>query len=108
MFQRKLQFNNYSLNTFNMPDMKKIPVFKIVIIVWLVLSTCYVIYGEYTRLTIYVGQRAYNAGITNAVNQLIEQTKACQPIPITSGDQKVEVISVACLKAPAGTEAATK
>lgn len=87
---------------------KKIPVFKVILIVWLVLSTCYVIYGEYTRLTVYVGQRAYNAGVTSAVNQLIEQTKACQPIPVTSGDQKVEVISVACLQAPAETAEVTK
>lgn len=87
---------------------KKIPVLKIVLIVWLVFSVCYVVYGEYTRLAVYVGQRAYNAGITNAVNQLIEQTKACQPIPITSGDQKVEVISIACLKAPAENAEVTK
>ena len=87
---------------------KKIPVLKVIMIVWLVLSTCYVIYGEYTRLTVYVGQGAYNAGITTAVNQLIEQTKTCQPIPITSGDQKIEVISLACLKAPAATEEKAK
>ena len=91
-----------------MIDSKKIPVRRIILLVWLVLATCYVIYGEYTRIQVMVGQRAYNAGITNAVNQLIEQTKSCQPIPITSGDQKVEVISVACLKAPAESAETTK
>lgn len=89
-------------------DHKKIPVGKIILIVWLVLATCYVIYGEYNRLTVFVGQRAYNAGITTAVNQLIEQTKACQPIPITSGNQKVEVIAVSCLKPPAENADAAK
>lgn len=82
-------------------DHKKIPVLKVVIIVWLVLSTCYVVYGEYTRLTVYVGQRAYNTGLRDAVNQLIEQSKTCQPIPVTSSDQKVSLISIECLKAPA-------
>ena len=91
-----------------MHEMRKIPVLKVVMIVWLVLSTCYVIYGEYTRLSVYVAQRAYNMGLAEAVNQLIAQTQSCQPIPVTSGDKKVQVISIDCLKAPAGTETTTK
>lgn len=91
-----------------MLDKKKIPVLKIIMIVWLVLSTCYVIYGEYTRLNVYVAQRAYNMGLTEAVNQLITQAQTCQPVPVTSGDKKIQVISVECLKAPAGSEGATK
>jgi len=89
-------------------DMKKIPVLKVIMIVWLVLSTCYVVYGEYTRLNVYVAQRAYNMGLSEAVNQLIQQAQTCKAIPITSGNQKIEVVSTACLKPPAGSEAAPK
>jgi hypothetical protein len=91
-----------------MYDKKKFPVLKVIMIVWLALSTCYVVYGEYTRLKVYVAQRAYNMGLAEAVNQLIAQSQTCQPIPVTSGDKKIEVISIACLKAPADTEATTK
>lgn len=90
-----------------MIDTKKIQWGKILLIVWVVFSICYVIYNEYSRLQNYVGERAYNAGITTAVNQLIEQTKSCQPIPVTSGNQKVQIISLDCLKNPAPSSAPT-
>jgi len=87
----------------NMKD-KKISVLCIVLIVWLVFSTAYVIYGEYNRFTVFVAQRSYNAGITDSVIQLMEQSKTCQPIPVTANGAQVNLINIECLKAPADSD----
>ena len=84
-----------------MRDIKKTPVLKVILIIWIIFASSYVIYGEYTRLRVFVAQRSYNAGLRDAVNQLIEQAQTCQPIPVTSADQRVDLISLECLKEPA-------
>ncbi len=77
---------------------KKVPVLKILFIAWIVFATLYVIYGEYSRLNLFVAQNAYNAGYQDSVAQLLNEVAKCQPVPITFGNQKVEVIGVACLQ----------
>ena len=84
---------------------KKIPVLKVILIVWVIFASVYVVYGEYQRVQVMVAQRAYNTGLRDAVNQLIQQAQTCQPIPVNSGEANVTLISVDCLNAPAdGTE----
>lgn len=86
-----------------MPNVKKFPVLKIILIVWLVFASLYVVYGEYQRLRVMVAQRAYNTGIRDAVNQLIQQSSDCsQPIPITADEKTVHLISIDCLQQSAG------
>jgi len=77
---------------------KKIPVLKIVIAVWLIFATLYVIYGEYNRLNMFVAQTSYNAGYQDSVVQLLNEVAKCQPVPITFNNQTVEVIGMACLQ----------
>jgi hypothetical protein len=80
-----------------MPSVKKFPLFKTVLIIWIVFASLYVIYGEYTRINVMVAQRSYNTGLRDAVNQLIQQAQTCQPIPVTSGEQRVDLIALSCL-----------
>lgn len=80
--------------------LKKFPILRIILIVWVVFATLYVVYGEYQRVQIMVAQRAYQSGLRDAVNQLIEQSQTCQPIPVNSGSASVNLISVDCLTPP--------
>ena len=82
-------------------------VWRIILIVWIIFTTLYLIYGEYNRLTNYVAQRAYNQGITTAVTQMITESEKCQPVPINVDDKKATLINVDCLKQPAA-EGTTK
>lgn len=84
-----------------MTNPKKIPILKVILIVWVIFASVYVVYGEYQRVQVMVAQRAYNTGLRDAVNQLIQQAQTCQPIPVNSGDSKVTLISVDCLNASA-------
>ena len=70
---------------------------RFIFIAWLVFATLYVVYNEYNRLNNYVAQRAYNAGVTNSVMQLMEQAKTCQPIPVKANGTETTFISVDCL-----------
>jgi len=73
------------------------PVAKTILIVWIVFASLYVVYGEYQRLQNAVARAAYNQGLTTAVTQLISEAGKCQPIPITAGNVKVELIATQCL-----------
>jgi hypothetical protein len=44
-----------------------------------------------------VAQRAYQSGLRDAVNQLIDQSELCQPIPVNSGERSTTLIAVDCL-----------
>lgn len=39
----------------------------------------------------------YNQGVTSAVNYLIDKSTACQPIPVTMGNQTTNLIAIECL-----------
>lgn len=78
-------------------NVKKIPILKVILIVWIIFASIYVVYGEYTRMKIFVAQRSYNTGLRDAVTQLIQQAKTCQPIPVTAGEERVDLISLECL-----------
>jgi len=79
---------------------KQHPTSKIVLTVWIVFASLYVVYGEYGRLKVFVAQRAYNQGVTDSVTKLLTEAQNCQPIPVTAGDTKVDFIALDCLKAP--------
>jgi len=80
-----------------MRGFKKFPVLKVIFIIWVVFASLYVVYSEYSRINIMVAQRSYNTGLRDAVNQLIQQAQTCQPIPVTSGEQRVDLIALSCL-----------
>ena len=75
-------------------------ILHIVLLVWLIFATLYVVYGEYNRLNNFVAARAYNAGISEAVTQIITESEKCQPVPINVGEMKASIINVGCLQQP--------
>ncbi|MBN2087304.1 hypothetical protein JW758_03070 [Candidatus Peregrinibacteria bacterium] len=76
----------------------------IVLIVWLVFATLYVLYGEYNRLNNYVAARAYNAGISTAVTQIITESQKCQPVPVNVNELKASLVNLECLQQPEEAE----
>lgn len=76
-------------------------IWKIILVIWIIFATLYVIYGEYNRLANYVAQRAYNAGVSSAVSQIITESQKCQPVPVNVGDSKASLINLDCLQKPA-------
>jgi len=78
--------------------LKKGSVPHIILTVWIVFASLYVVYNEYNRVKVLVAERAYQAGLTNAVNKLIDETETCQPIPVSTADRSVTLISLECLK----------
>lgn len=88
--------------------MKKVSsVGKIVLIVWLVFTTLYLVYGEYSRLTNFVAQSAYNQGYRDSATQLVAEVSKCQPVPITLGTETVSIIGIECLQKAMGANPAT-
>lgn len=79
--------------------MKKKPVGKIIVIVWLALSTLYVVYGEYSRLANYVARSAYDQGFRDSLTQLVSEVNKCEnPIPVTIDSQTVNLMGVECVQ----------
>ncbi len=84
----------------------KHPKLKIALIIWLVFTTLYVLYGEYNRLNNFVAKQAYNRGLTDAVAEVLKQSQECQSFPVNIGDQGVQLINLKCVQqvdAPAPT-----
>jgi hypothetical protein len=77
----------------NKPSVK-----RIVLAVWVVFSILYVAYNEWNRFNLFVMQRSYNQGVTDAASQVIDQAKVCKVFPINVGDSKANLINVDCLK----------
>jgi len=80
--------------------MKKPPVLKIILILWLAFASVYVVYNEYTRIKIYVAKAAYTRGVQDSVTQLMAEAAKCQPIPVTANDQRIDLIALSCLTQP--------
>lgn len=71
---------------------------KVILVTWLVFSILYVLKGEYNRLQNVVAKTAFERGVSTAATQIIEQSKACKPLPISAGEARVELINVECLQ----------
>ncbi len=42
--------------------------------------------------------QGYNQGVTSSVTYLMQQAATCQPIPVSIGNQTVNLIAVECLQ----------
>lgn len=71
---------------------------KIILIVWVVFSILYVAYNEWSRFSVYVMQRSYEQGVTDAVSQVIQQSQTCKAFPVNVGQNKATLVNVDCLK----------
>jgi hypothetical protein len=83
---------------------RKIPVLKIILILWVAFSVPYVGWNEWTRFRVEVMQNSYNQGVGDAVAKVIDESKACKAFPVNVGDLKATLVSVDCLKQPEGAQ----
>jgi len=83
---------------------KKFPLLKVLLIVWLAFTSVYFVYGEYSRVKLYVAQASYSKGIQDSIVQLAAEATKCQPIPIQANGQRFDLIALSCLNPPAQTE----
>ncbi|KKR17954.1 MAG: hypothetical protein UT48_C0045G0003 [Parcubacteria group bacterium GW2011_GWE2_39_37] len=86
---------------------KKQIILKSFLIFWLVIATGYIIFDLYSRYQVSLLRQAYNAGLTDTINNVIRQAEEskCQPFDAYSGEKKVSLIDVKCLQNTAQEEA---
>lgn len=72
----------------------KIPILKIIAIVWIIFSVLYVGYTQYN----YLVKVVYSKGLTDAVTKVIMQSQECKSFPVYIGQNGVQLINAACVK----------
>jgi hypothetical protein len=76
----------------------KLSVGKITLVAWIVFSVCFVAYSAWG----YMGGKVYNSGVkqgqVQAVNALLQQASKCEAFSVYAGENKVELVNVACLE----------
>ena len=77
---------------------KTISKLHIILIIWLIFATLYVLVGEYNRLTNVVAKLAYTRGGSDALVSVMEEAKKCQVFDIHDDKQQINLIAVDCLK----------
>lgn len=73
--------------------------------VWLVAATLYMAYDLWSSYQSRLAKRHYQAGLAEAVSQVIAQAEQsqCQPFEVYSGEKKVFLLDIQCLsKEPTG------
>ncbi|KKU55598.1 MAG: hypothetical protein UX75_C0004G0035 [Candidatus Moranbacteria bacterium GW2011_GWE2_47_10] len=87
---------------------KKEEVGKTLVIAWFIIATLYVGYDLWSDYKVKGIDAAYKAGVSNTVNQLIEQTEKsqCQSFEVFSGDKKVQLLDAQCVQQQPATEPA--
>jgi len=72
------------------------PVFKIILIIWVIFSVLYVAYTQYKYFNVYVAQSAYQKGLSDAVAQVIQKAQGCKKFSVTLGGQDVQLLNADC------------
>jgi hypothetical protein len=70
----------------------KIPIFRIALIVWLVFTTFYFLYGEYNHFRNFV----YKKGWHDSTDKVVEGVSACQPYTIEWQGRDIHLINADC------------
>ena len=77
-------------------DRTKVLIFSLVLVIvllLLVITYTFAIRPAISGYTI----KAQNQGYVFAINSIMEQAKSCQPVPLISGEQTINMIAVDCL-----------
>ena len=70
---------------------------KVIFIVWIVFSIGYICWDLWSDFKFGQLAQIYQQGRVDTINTLIEQVKGCNPVPITSGTNQVQVLNYSCL-----------
>jgi len=74
----------------------------ILLVGWIIFSALYVAYSEWNNFKLYVMEKSYATGRTQAVTQVIKESEKCEAFPIHVGEAKATLINVDCLGQPTG------
>ena len=87
--------------------MKKSFAKKLLIILWLIITTVYTVYGIYS----YFKYSVYQAGVNNAVIQIVNDviSKDCrEATQLSTGNTRIALIDVSCLQQVTPEQEATQ
>jgi len=74
---------------------------KSVVLIWIIGSTIYIVYDTWTDYKVRGIQQAYQVGVNDFTKELFDKSQAnqCkQPIEVTFGGNKMQLIDVKCLQ----------
>ena len=77
---------------------KKVLIALVILIVWAVFSVGYICYSQWQNFQTTKIQVALNQGYTAAVNDLYTAAKKCQPVPVKTQTETIQVVDLACLQ----------
>ncbi|MBN1258608.1 hypothetical protein JXA05_02535 [Candidatus Peregrinibacteria bacterium] len=80
------------------PNLRNIPYFKILLILWLVFSIIYVGWGEWSRFKTNVMERSYAAGRAEAIQQVIAESMKCKVFTMNVGETRANLVNIDCGK----------
>ena len=76
---------------------KKHTLIRTLLIAWLLFATAYFIYSQYKFFVNIVAESSYEHGRFDEALSMIEDSKSCQPIPVSANKEQATFISVDCL-----------
>jgi hypothetical protein len=63
---------------------------------WIVFSIGYILRDQWIKFQNRRILTAYQQGVADTVRALMNQAEACQPVSLTDGDKRIEVIKLGC------------
>ncbi len=84
-----------------LPFLSKKNLLTILLVLWVIFSVGYIGWNIWSDFRVEMLNRAYQQGITDAVNQLISQAeKECKPVTVfnQAENKQIELVNAVCLK----------
>jgi hypothetical protein len=79
----------------------KIDLGKTLVWAYLVLSFIFIVITFYNDFKMQYANSKYNQWYTTAIAQIVQSSSECRAFPVDFGENRVNLINVACLQAPA-------
>jgi hypothetical protein len=73
-------------------------ILNIIFLLWLIFSLGYIINDLWSDFKVVKLNQAYQQGRIDTINELIRQAQTCQQFPVFSGEKRVNLINIDCLK----------
>jgi hypothetical protein len=73
-------------------------ILNIILVIWVIFSIIYIIHDLWSDFKVVKLNQAYQQGRIDTINELIRQAQTCQQFPVFSGEKRVNLINIDCLK----------
>lgn len=68
----------------------------ILLILWVIFSTGYIIYDQFQKYVFKQMQSAYQKGVIDSVRAIMNQSNNCQKVTLFDGNKKIDLIDASC------------